>query len=49
MKKSTPILQFVSKRLWHIRQTLEAVSVNHLSSESDLFLLSNELGSDAAK
>ena len=36
-----PIVLFVYKRPWHIKQTLEALKKNELASESELFIFSN--------
>jgi hypothetical protein len=36
-----PIVLFVYNRPWHTRQTLEALSMNELAKESDLFIFSD--------
>lgn len=44
-----PIALFVYNRLWHTRQTIEALQKNHLASESDLFIFSDAAKTTVAK
>lgn len=37
----TPIILFVYNRLWHTKQTVEALQKNDLASESELFIFSD--------
>ncbi|EKD32407.1 MAG: Sugar transferase [uncultured bacterium] len=41
MKTLAPICLFVYNRLWHTKQTIDALKNNHLASDSELFIFSD--------
>jgi hypothetical protein len=38
---TTPVALFVYNRLWHTQQTIEALQINNLASETDLYIFSD--------
>ena len=42
MSSLSPIVLFTYNRPWHTQQTVEALQQNHLASESDLFIYSDD-------